>query len=186
MVEWPPLNWKVECRSTATEWIAVAFLGQECSPQPPRQEANFRLRPAANCDHHLRRFYDAGCLILSLDVGWRTTLLPVLIVFVRFCKPTRNVAALDKIFPARYYWPSTQVTSLYMWSKARFTFGVKLLECRCMQVWIITKKMKPCRAQSADSSKACRKPRASKLWSSILYILVVFASTVNFQMQHRK
>jgi len=32
-------------------WIAAAFLGQERSPQPPRQEAQFRLRPAANCRH---------------------------------------------------------------------------------------------------------------------------------------
>jgi len=31
------------------EWIAVPLLGQERSPQPPRQEAQFRLRPAANC-----------------------------------------------------------------------------------------------------------------------------------------
>ena len=36
-------------RSPATGWIAVALLGQERSPQPPRQEANFMLRPAANC-----------------------------------------------------------------------------------------------------------------------------------------
>jgi len=31
--------------------VAVALLGEECSPQPHRQEANFRLRPAANCHH---------------------------------------------------------------------------------------------------------------------------------------
>ena len=37
--------------STATEWIAVALLGQERSPQTPRQEAQCRLRPAANCRH---------------------------------------------------------------------------------------------------------------------------------------
>ena len=30
-------------RSTSPEWITVALLGQERSPQPPRQEANFRL-----------------------------------------------------------------------------------------------------------------------------------------------
>ena len=35
-------------RSTATEWIAVALLGQKRSPQPPRQEANSKVRPAAN------------------------------------------------------------------------------------------------------------------------------------------
>jgi len=29
--------------------IAVALLGQERSPQLPRQEAQFRIRPAANC-----------------------------------------------------------------------------------------------------------------------------------------
>jgi len=38
-------------RSTATEEISVALLGQEFSPQLPRQGANFRLRPATNCHH---------------------------------------------------------------------------------------------------------------------------------------
>ena len=38
-------------RSTATEWSAVAQLGQERSPQPPQQEAKFRLRPAGKCRH---------------------------------------------------------------------------------------------------------------------------------------
>jgi len=38
-------------RSTATEWIAVVLLGKDRSPQSPRQEAQFRLRPAANCRH---------------------------------------------------------------------------------------------------------------------------------------
>ena len=49
-------NGKKSCRQTrlgvrftATEWIAVALLGQERSPQPPWQEAQFRLRPAAHC-----------------------------------------------------------------------------------------------------------------------------------------
>jgi len=37
--------------STATKGIAVALLGQERSPQSPRQGANSRLRPAANCRH---------------------------------------------------------------------------------------------------------------------------------------
>jgi len=35
--------------------IAVALFGQERSPQPPRQEAQFRLRPAANCRHQKRK-----------------------------------------------------------------------------------------------------------------------------------
>jgi len=38
-------------RSTTTEWIAVALHGQERSPQPTQQEAQFRLRPAANRRH---------------------------------------------------------------------------------------------------------------------------------------
>ena len=42
-------RWGVQ--STATEWISVAILGKERSPQPPQQEAQFRLRPAANCRH---------------------------------------------------------------------------------------------------------------------------------------
>ena len=42
-------------RSTATEGIAVALLGQELSLQSPRQEANFRLRPFANCRHQKRK-----------------------------------------------------------------------------------------------------------------------------------
>jgi len=42
-------GWDV--RSIATEWIAVALPEQELSPQPPRQEAQFRLWPAANCRH---------------------------------------------------------------------------------------------------------------------------------------
>ena len=56
VVKCPPLNWKV--RSIATErsihsyWvIAVAFLGQERSPQPPWQEAQFRLQPVVKCHH---------------------------------------------------------------------------------------------------------------------------------------
>jgi len=41
----PPLSIpRLGVWSTVTEWIAVALLGQEHSPQPPRQEANFRLR----------------------------------------------------------------------------------------------------------------------------------------------
>ena len=38
-------------RSTAAERIAVTLLGQKRSPQPPRQEAQFRLRPATNFRH---------------------------------------------------------------------------------------------------------------------------------------
>ena len=38
-------------RYTPTEEIAVTLLGQERSPQSPRQGASFRLRPAANCRH---------------------------------------------------------------------------------------------------------------------------------------
>jgi len=41
----------VQLRPTTTEWIPVALLGQEHTPKPPRQEAHFRLRPAANCRH---------------------------------------------------------------------------------------------------------------------------------------
>jgi len=46
-----PSNTPLGIPSTATEWIAVALLGQEHSRQPPRQEAQFRLWPAANCRH---------------------------------------------------------------------------------------------------------------------------------------
>jgi len=42
---------RLSVRSTATEEISVALLGQEFSPQLPRQGANFRLRPATNCHH---------------------------------------------------------------------------------------------------------------------------------------
>jgi len=38
-------------RSTATEEIAVALLGQVRSPQLPQQGANFWLRPPDNCHH---------------------------------------------------------------------------------------------------------------------------------------
>jgi len=51
VLESPLLNWKVGVRSTATDQNAVALLGQERSPQPPRQEADLRLRPAANRHH---------------------------------------------------------------------------------------------------------------------------------------
>jgi len=40
-------------RSTDTEGIAVALLGQEHSPQPPRKEAQFSLKPASNCRHQI-------------------------------------------------------------------------------------------------------------------------------------
>jgi len=42
--------------STATELVAAALLGQERSPQPPRQEAQFRLRPAANCRRQFQTY----------------------------------------------------------------------------------------------------------------------------------
>jgi len=45
VVKCQSLNWK------ATEWISVAVVRQELSPQPPCQDANFRLAPAANCRH---------------------------------------------------------------------------------------------------------------------------------------
>jgi len=38
-------------RLTDTEWIAVTLLWQERLSQPTQQEANSRLRPAANCRH---------------------------------------------------------------------------------------------------------------------------------------
>jgi len=38
-------------RSTVTESIAVTLVRQERSPQPPRQEAQFRLRPDAIFRH---------------------------------------------------------------------------------------------------------------------------------------
>jgi len=61
----PPLNWKVGCSSMTTEWIAVVLLGQERSPQPPQQEANFRLQPVANdlkwCD--LKRCIAVTCTL---------------------------------------------------------------------------------------------------------------------------
>jgi len=38
-------------QSTIPEWIVVALLVQERSPQPTRQEGNFRLRRAADCHH---------------------------------------------------------------------------------------------------------------------------------------
>ena len=47
VVECPPPNWKVG--STAAEWIAATLLGQERLYQLPRQEAKFRVPPAANC-----------------------------------------------------------------------------------------------------------------------------------------
>jgi len=50
----PPAIGRLGVRSTTTEWITVALLGQERSPQPPRQEANFRLRSAANCRHQIK------------------------------------------------------------------------------------------------------------------------------------
>jgi len=48
-----------------------------------------------------------------------------------------------------------QVTSLNRWNRACFTCGVKLLEYRCVQVWIIAKDQS--RAWLADSSKAYKK-----------------------------
>jgi len=48
LAQWqcPPLHGKVGC-SIYSHWVdCVALLGQEHSPQPPRQEANVRLQPA--------------------------------------------------------------------------------------------------------------------------------------------
>jgi len=42
-------------RPTAAERIAVAFLEQERSPQPPVQEENFRLQHAVNCRHQNKK-----------------------------------------------------------------------------------------------------------------------------------
>ena len=42
-------GWMFEPRTI--EWIAVAVLGQERSPQPPLQKATFRLQRATNCRH---------------------------------------------------------------------------------------------------------------------------------------
>jgi len=43
-----PIN-RLGVWSTASEWVAVALLGQEHSPQLPWQKALFRLQPAVNC-----------------------------------------------------------------------------------------------------------------------------------------
>ena len=50
----PSLHFPVErlrVRSTYTKWIAVALLGQKCSPRMKRKEVKCRLQPVANCRH---------------------------------------------------------------------------------------------------------------------------------------
>ena len=54
IAQWRSVRLSIErlgVRSTAAEWIAVDLLGQERSPQPPWQEAGFRLRSATNYRH---------------------------------------------------------------------------------------------------------------------------------------
>ena len=57
LAQWKSVPLSIErlgIRSTATEWITIATLGQDRSPQPPQQEANFRFRPVANCRNQNR------------------------------------------------------------------------------------------------------------------------------------
>jgi len=56
----------------AIEYIAVTLLVQERSPQPPQQEAKFRLRPAANCRHQSQD-------TVSLYFGYTKVLSEILI-----------------------------------------------------------------------------------------------------------
>jgi len=61
-------------RSATIEWLAVALLGQDCSPQPPRQEALFKLRPTAYCltnlSHCMRSTTESGFFLAFEQSVW--------------------------------------------------------------------------------------------------------------------
>jgi len=62
----------LDVRTKATEEIAVTLFGQERSPQPPRQDAQFRLGPAANCRHQNTKMRKSLSTFVKKDSKYTT------------------------------------------------------------------------------------------------------------------